>query len=85
MYIDRAIIEELEDEFSIFMTKKIIHAVIDNTPWLSFEDVKQEWNKDYTLEEVFDKYYFIVEENKILFCSPDWFWSSVQEIQQEMK
>lgn len=85
MYIDKAIIEELTDEFDSPVAHKILHTVIDNTSWLSFEDVKQEWNAPNTLlEEVFDKYYFIVEENKILFCPPDWFWSSVQEIEQEL-
>lgn len=68
MYIDPELIDYITKNYgkNIDIEKIIEHCGI----WYSFEDIKKEW-EDYeaTLEDIVSDTYFIIEENKILFCS----------------
>ena len=78
MYIDKSLIALCEERYGKnFDINKAIECC---GIWYSLEGVRAEWEDfDATLEEVISEYYFIIEENKILFCSPEQFISDCDE------
>lgn len=84
MYIDKNIIEELKAEFGL-LENEMINTIINNTIWLCPEEIQKEWDDPYTtLEQMFEECYYIVKENLVLFCPPEWFWDGVQESKKEL-
>lgn len=48
--------------------------------WFSANGIRAEQeNFDLTLEEIFDEYYFIVDDNVIKFANPDQLWEDIEE------
>ncbi len=80
MYIDVALIDDCKKRYPAFQFK--LEEFIENCGlWLPSPDsVRAEWEDfDASLEEICSTYYFIIEDNKMLFCSPDIFWDDVSD------
>ena len=80
MYIDADLIRYLEKEN--FRSTDVVEVIEECGIWYSFEGVKAEWEDfDATLEEVMSEYYFVVDGNKIFFCSPEEFIDDCERVE----
>ena len=83
LYIDLALIKFLENKkFRSTDTKPIIeNCGIWRTPDQTRDDMGE---PNATLEEMFDDHYFVIEDNKILFCSVEQMIDDIDEYVEEV-
>jgi hypothetical protein len=81
MYIDGDLIRDFNKRYPHKFIDEIKDRIEDCGFWYpSIASVQAEWEDfDATLEEICSVYYFIIEENKIKFVSPESFWDDVNE------
>lgn len=78
LYIDLALIKFMEREYG---TAKHINELIEECGiWYTENELKKEIDDDVTLEEIISDYYFIVEDDKILFCSVEQMIDDIREV-----
>lgn len=62
-------------------TAKRINELIEECGiWYTENELKKEIDDDITLEEIMSDYYFVVEDNKILFCSVEQMIDDIREV-----
>lgn len=80
MYIDLALINDFEQSFGNMFGLAVENMIENCGIWYSIEDIKMETDDfEMTLEDLCKDYYYIIEDNKIRFCTPDQFWNNVDE------
>lgn len=77
MYIDKKLIDD------IALDKDLKHLSINKIlancgVWETYDQLK-DWGCDYTLEECFSEFYFIVDSEKLLFCIPNVLFDQIEE------
>lgn len=78
MYIDENLINTFRKRYG--EKYNIEEAIEECGVWSTADGIRFEWEDfEATLEEIMDEYYFIVERNKIFFCSPEQFINDCDE------
>ena len=80
MYIDVALINDFEKHYPNKWSSVLEDLIEKCGIWYSADGIRAE-SEDFemTLEEICSVYYFVVDKNKIRFCSPNQLWEDIEE------
>ena len=80
MFIDLELVDEFNRKYKNKSNSSLIVLLLRCGIWFSADGIRAEQeNFDLTLEEIFDEYYFIVDDNVIKFTNPDQLWEDIEE------
>lgn len=80
MYIDVALIDDFNKKYPQYLGSELEKILNECGIWYSADGIRAETEDfEMSLEEICSVYYFIINKNKIKFCSPDQLWEDIEE------